>query len=92
MASVPRSPVFAPPLVDSLGICAWPDFGDLIRTSLELSPHGVVYDRVLCQITETEPKITMAGPARSILRRTWRNKPTNYQVSSSAWQQMDLVL
>lgn len=35
----------------------------------------------LCQITETEPKTAMAGPARNIARRTRRNKPTNHHLS-----------
>jgi hypothetical protein len=78
MASVPRSPAFAPPLVDSLGTCAWPDFGDLIQSSLELRPTMEFVIDFLCQITETEPKTAMAGPARNNPRRTWRNKPTKY--------------
>lgn len=87
MASVPRSPAFAPPLVDSLRICAWPDFYDLIRPSAlsRTKPHDEVYDRLLCQITETEPKTAMAGPARSIARRTRRNKPTSYHRSGNRW-------
>lgn len=85
MASVPRSPVSAPPHVDSLGICAWPDFGDLIRPSVELSPMMEFMIDFLCQITETEPKTAMAGPARNTARRTWRNKPTNYHESGSRW-------
>lgn len=83
MASVPRPPVSAPPLVDSLGICAWPDFGDLIRTSLELSPMMEFMIDFLCQITETDPRTAMAGPARNSPPRTRRNKPTNYQQSGS---------
>lgn len=85
MASVPRSPVVAPPLVDSLGICAWPDVGDLVRTSIEISPMMEFMIDFLCQITETEPKTAMAGPARRIPQRTWRNKPTNYHQPGSRW-------
>lgn len=85
MASVPRFPVVAPPLVDSLGPCAWQHVGDLVRTSLEISPmlDSMIY--FLCQITETEPKTAMAGPARNIPRRTRRNKPTNYHQPGSRW-------
>lgn len=60
----------------------------LLRSDPALSrtkPHDGVYDRLLCQITETEPKTAMAGPARSIARRTQRNKPTNYHRSGNRW-------
>lgn len=39
----------------------------------------------LCQITETEPKTAMAGPARNNPRRTWRNKPTKYYQPGSRY-------